>query len=88
MEPVADSTLSLMLTSGGGFVFHCEWRFGSGFLLRRQEANLNPNVIVEAALRHGGIISRFEMVEPPLTDIFIELVGATALPDTPSVLSA
>ena len=47
-------------------------------------ANLNPNVIVEAALRHGGIISRFEVVEPSLTDIFIELVGATAMPDAPA----
>jgi ABC-2 type transport system ATP-binding protein len=53
------------------------------------QANLNPNVIVEAALRHGGIISRFEMTEPSLTDIFIEKVGAIALPDAPSsVLSA
>jgi ABC-2 type transport system ATP-binding protein len=48
------------------------------------QANLNPNVIVEAALQHGGAISRFEVVEPSLTDIFIEMVGATALPDTPS----
>lgn len=52
------------------------------------QANLNPNLIVEAALQHGGIISRFEVVEPSLTDIFIELVGATALPDAPSILSA
>src|SRR5215469_3354343 len=51
-------------------------------------ADLNPNVIVEAALQHGGIISRFELTEPSLTAIFIELVGATALPDAPSVLSA
>src|SRR6202790_1349029 len=48
------------------------------------QANLNPNVIVEAALQHGGIISRFELTEPSLTDIFIEQVGAIALPDTPS----
>ena len=48
------------------------------------QANLNPNVIVEAALAHGGIISRFEVVEPSLTDIFIEVVGATALPDAPA----
>src|SRR5579883_3249098 len=52
------------------------------------QANLNPNLIVEAALQHGGVISRFEVVEPPLTDIFIELVGTTSLPDAPSVLSA
>lgn len=52
------------------------------------QANLNPNVIVEAALQHGGIISRFELTEPSLTDIFIELVGTSALPDAPSALSA
>lgn len=52
------------------------------------QANLNPNLIVEAALQHGGIISRFELAEPSLTDIFIERVGMSALPDAPSVLSA
>ncbi|HEX5159370.1 MAG TPA: ABC transporter ATP-binding protein [Ktedonobacterales bacterium] len=48
------------------------------------QAHLNPNKIVEAALQHGGNISRFEVVEPSLTDIFIEVVGATALPDAPA----
>lgn len=48
------------------------------------QADLNPNLIVEAALQHGGMISRFELTEPSLTDIFIELVGASALPDAPS----
>ena len=48
------------------------------------QADLHPNVIVEAALQHGGVISRFEVVEPSLTDIFIELVGATAMPDAPA----
>ena len=52
------------------------------------QANLNPNVIVEAALQHGGIISRFELTEPSLTDIFIELVGTSSLPDVPSAASA
>ena len=52
------------------------------------QANLNPNVIVEAALSHGGIISRFEIAEPSLTDIFIEQVGKIALPDAPSAVSA
>ena len=51
-------------------------------------ADLNPNVIVEAALHHGGIISRFELTEPSLTDIFIELVGTSSLPDVPSAASA
>jgi len=44
-------------------------------------SNLNPNLIVEEALRHGGIISRFELTEPSLTDIFIEHVGKVALQD-------
>src|SRR5215472_10941368 len=39
------------------------------------KADLNPNVLVEAALKHGGIISHFELTEPSLTDIFIETVG-------------
>ena len=52
------------------------------------QANFNPNLIVEAALQHGGIISLFELTEPSLTDIFIELVGTSALPDAPSALSA
>jgi ABC-2 type transport system ATP-binding protein len=52
------------------------------------QADLNPNVIVEAALQHGGIISRFELTEPSLTDIFIELVGTISLPDEPVALSA
>ncbi len=52
------------------------------------QANLNPNLIVEAALSHGGIVSRFELAEPSLTDIFIEHVGKIALPDAPSAVSA
>ena len=52
------------------------------------QANLNPNLIVEAALRNGGIISRFELTEPSLTDIFIEAVGNIALPDAQSSLTA
>ena len=48
----------------------------------------NPNVIVEAALSHGGMISHFELVEPSLTDIFIEYVARIAQPDAPSAISA
>jgi ABC-2 type transport system ATP-binding protein len=51
------------------------------------QSDLNPNLIVEEALRHGGIISRFELTEPSLTDIFIEYVGKTALQDAPSAMS-
>ncbi len=52
------------------------------------QANLNPNLIVEAALQHDGIISRFELTEPSLTDIFIEYVGKSAVPDAPSAFQA
>jgi ABC-2 type transport system ATP-binding protein len=64
---------------------------GVQFIKRREDyiemhiqSDLNPNVIVEAALEHGGIISRFELAESSLTDIFIEKVGAVSLPDAPS----
>jgi ABC-2 type transport system ATP-binding protein len=52
------------------------------------KSDLNPNIIVEAALSHGGIISRFELTEPSLTDIFIEAVGKIALPDAPNAPTA
>ena len=52
------------------------------------QSDLNPNLIVETALSHGGIISRFELVEPSLTDIFIEHVGKIAQPDALSTVSA
>ena len=58
------------------------------YIEMQMRADLNPNVIVEAALSHGGIISRFEIVEPSLTDIFIEQVGKIALPDAPSTVFA
>src|SRR6266699_5313365 len=51
------------------------------------QANLNPNLIVEEALRHGAIISRFELTEPSLTDIFIEHVGKIQLQDAPSAIA-
>jgi ABC-2 type transport system ATP-binding protein len=52
------------------------------------QATLNPNMIIEAALSHGGIISRFEMAEPSLTDIFIALVGNNSPLPTPATLPA
>ncbi len=41
------------------------------------QADFNPNVIVEEALKRGNRISLFEITDPSLTDIFIELVGNT-----------
>ncbi|GCE30950.1 putative ABC transporter ATP-binding protein YhaQ [Dictyobacter alpinus] len=53
----------------------------------QMRSDLNPNVIIEEALRRGGIINRFELAEPSLTDIFIERVGKIALPDAPVAIS-
>lgn len=50
-------------------------------------ASINPNQLVEAALRHGGMISCFKLAEPSLTDIFIEQVSENALPDSPLTLN-
>ncbi|GCE23673.1 ABC transporter ATP-binding protein [Dictyobacter kobayashii] len=50
-------------------------------------SDLNPNVILEAALQHSGQINRFELAEPSLTDIFIERVGKIALPDAPATVA-
>lgn len=50
-------------------------------------SDLNPNVILEAALQHSGQINRFELAEPSLTDIFIERVGNIALPDAPATVA-
>jgi ABC-2 type transport system ATP-binding protein len=58
------------------------------YIEMRLQPGVNPNLIVEGALHHGGIINRFELVEPSLTDIFITLVGEIALPDAPSARSA
>ncbi len=52
------------------------------------QASLYPNLIVEEALRYGGIISRFELTEPSLTDIFIEHVSEAARPEVRAMLSA
>lgn len=51
------------------------------------QSDLNPNIILEAALQQGGLISHFELTEPSLTDIFIETVGHTALPDAEASIS-
>lgn len=60
---------------------------GINIAKRRQdyvEINLAPNTdpdqILQAALRNGGHISRFELAEPSLTDIFIEHVAGISMP--------
>lgn len=52
------------------------------------QPDFKPNMIVEAALKHGGLVSHFELVEPSLTDIFIAHVGTIAQPDAPGTISA
>jgi ABC-2 type transport system ATP-binding protein len=57
---------------------------------RRQdyvEMNLAPPAtteqILQTALQQGGRITRFELAEPSLNDIFIERVSGIAQPDAP-----
>jgi ABC-2 type transport system ATP-binding protein len=53
-------------------------RFGA-MVEARLRPDADPQQILEAALRRGVRIRRFELVEPPLNDIFIEKVaGANA----------
>lgn len=44
----------------------------------RLEPGADPQEILKAAIARGVRINRFELVEPPLNDIFIEKVGAHA----------
>lgn len=55
------------------------------YIEMHMEVGFNPNRIVEAALQHNARISLFELVEPSLTDIFIEAVGKIAQPDAPAI---
>jgi ABC-2 type transport system ATP-binding protein len=53
-------------------------RFGA-VVEARLKPGADPQEILKAALLRGVRISRFELVEPPLNDIFIEKVaGANA----------
>ena len=52
------------------------------------QANFSPNRIVEEALRRGGLISRFEITDPSLTDIFIEKVGPAGQTNVPTTVHA
>lgn len=63
---------------------------GVTVLRRRQdyvEMTLAPDVstdqILHTALRQGGHITRFELVEPSLHDIFVERVSGISMPDSP-----
>lgn len=45
----------------------------------------DPQAILHAALAHGGRVTRFEIGEPSLTDIFIASVGGQAITDAEEV---
>jgi ABC-2 type transport system ATP-binding protein len=49
-------------------------RFGAA-VEARLRPGADPQEILKAALQRGVRISRFELVEPPLNDIFIEKVS-------------
>lgn len=45
------------------------------------QAHIHPDDILKEALRRGGQVTRFELAEPSLYDIFLEKMGSAALPD-------
>ena len=53
----------------------------------RIQTHVNPDDILQAALNKGGHVTRFELVEPSLNDIFVAQVSDIAMPDTPVPVS-
>jgi ABC-type uncharacterized transport system ATPase subunit len=49
---------------------------------------MNPNDILQTALQRGKPVTRFELAEPSLTDIFVEHVSNIAMPDAPQRIEA
>ncbi|MDQ6660360.1 MAG: ABC transporter ATP-binding protein [Chloroflexota bacterium] len=49
------------------------------------QPEIRPDDILQAALSHNGQVTRFELADPSLTDIFIERVSGLSMPDTPVV---
>ncbi len=43
----------------------------------------SPRHVLETALQHVDVITRFELVEPPLNEIFVQVVGEPALQAQP-----
>jgi ABC-2 type transport system ATP-binding protein len=50
-------------------------RPGAGFAELELRAGVKPRDVLGAALQHGALVTRFEVAEPSLEAIFIELVG-------------
>jgi ABC-2 type transport system ATP-binding protein len=62
-------------------------RPGAGFAEVELRPNVEPRQVLAAALERGALVSRFEVAEPSLEAIFIELVGRSPDADeVPAVL--
>jgi ABC-2 type transport system ATP-binding protein len=51
-------------------------RPGEDYTELRVDAGTDPQVVLEAAVRRGGGVLRFEVADPSLEDVFVERVGA------------
>jgi ABC-2 type transport system ATP-binding protein len=51
-------------------------RPGHDYVEARVDAGTDPQLLLRAAIAHGGDVVRFEVADPSLEDVFIERVGA------------
>ena len=49
---------------------------GEDYTELRVDAGTDPQVVLQAAVRHGGDVLRFEVADPSLEEVFVERVGA------------
>jgi ABC-2 type transport system ATP-binding protein len=72
------NTVHIEFTGPDGFLSHpsiaAVERFGAGVELKLK-LGVDPQEILKAALQSGSRINRFELLEPSLSDIFIEKTG-------------
>jgi ABC-2 type transport system ATP-binding protein len=61
-------------------------RPGAGFAELELRAGVEPSDVLSAALQRGALVSRFEVAEPSLEAIFIELVGRSPDEDEEPVI--
>ena len=51
-------------------------RPGRDYAELRVDAGADPQVVLRAAIAHGGDVLRFEVADPSLEEVFVERVGA------------